>query len=634
MPIFSRRIFTFRLFRGKPLFGFFLFYLSGAILFFVSPVRAEEKTVQLEPVTVTGSHIPGASTLGSISVIDREEIEKAPADSISDLLELQGGIELHRRGAGEIQGDLSIRGSTSEQVLILLDGVPLNDPQTSHHDLDLPIFLNEVERVEILKGPGSSLYGTDALGGVVQIISSPPPNKFTARGRIQGGIYSRDFYYYDRGGQIQVTLPFAKGGARISAGAETSSGFRPGTDYRLIKSSAEANPVILGKNSNLVIGYLEKEFAAQDFYGSNPGWEPWEHTQTLFAKTGMNLISDGDFTLKPVISFRRHTDHFVLFRENPERYQNHHLSYTILGTLDSLIRTKKAGQLALELEGAGDWLESSNLGDHSQSRGSLAAEYSSPKKFPWELNASVRTDVHSHRATALSPSLGIGYRPMEKIRLRASSGLSYRSPSFTELYYSDPSNQSDPNLKSERSLSVEAGGEYYPAPRASLSLVLLRRSDWNLIDWVRISSANPWQARNLSDINTYGVELASAARFSPGLNIRAEYGFLTQERKETGYQYKYSNDFPSHRLTLAGWGKPIKFLSYYLALDSPVVDLTQGKKNEDFRQVLINAAISYNAKMFTFSIEGKDLTNSRYQDITGVPRPRRYLGASLEMKWE
>jgi outer membrane receptor protein involved in Fe transport len=71
-----------------------------------------------------------------------------------------------------------------------------------------------------------------------------------------------------------------------------------------------------------------------------------------------------------------------------------------------------------------------------------------------------------------------------------------------------------------------------------------------------------------------------------------------------------------------------------VALDSPVVDLTQGKKNEDFRQVLINAAISYNAKIFTFSIEGKDLTNANYQDITGVPRPRRYVGARLEFKWE
>ena len=631
MPIFSRRIFTFRPFRGKPLFGFFLFYLSGAILFFVSPVQAEEKTVQLEPVTVTGSHIPGASTLGSISVIDREEIEKAPADSISDLLDLQGGIELHRRGGGEIQGDLSIRGSTSEQVLILLDGVPLNDPQTSHHDLDLPIFLNEVERIEILKGPGSSLYGTDALGGVVQIISRPPPHKFTARGKIRAGSFSRDLYYYDRGGLAQVTLPLGKGGIRISAGADTSSGFRAGTGYQVIKTSAETNPEILGKKSDIQVSYMDKEFGARDFYTPTPAWE---HTKTLFAKTSSNLISGDYFTLKPALSFRSHADHFVLFRDNPERYQNHHLNYTILSTLQSLIRLQTAGELALLLEGSGDWLESSRLGDHSQSHGSLGIEYSSPRRFSWELNSSVRADFHSNQATTISPSLGIGYRPMEKIRLRASSGLSYRSPSFTELYYSDPSNQSDPNLKSERSLSVETGGEYYPAPRASLSLVLLRRSDWNLIDWVRTSSANPWQALNLDDITTYGIEASATAGIFPGLNVRGEYGFLTQERKETGFQYKYSNDFPSHRLTLACWGKPLKMFSYYLALDSPVIDLTQGKKNEDFRQVLINAALSYTAEMITLSLEGKNLTNSRYQDITGVPRPRRYLDASLEFKWE
>ena len=610
---------------------FFLLSLSTFVLLIYSPVRAEEKAAQLEPVTVTGSHIPGASTLGSVSVIEKEEIEKAPADSVLDILDLQGGVGLQRRGAGEIQGDLSIRGSTSEQVLILLDGVPLNDPQTSHHDLDLPIFLNEVERIEILKGPGSSLYGTDALGGVVQIISSPPPDKLTVRGKIRAGTYSQDLYYHDRGGQAQVTLPFAKGGARISAGVEDSSGFRPGTDYQTIKTSAEANPEILGRKSSLAVGYLDKEFGARDFYTPTPAWE---HTQTFFAKTGLDLISRDGFFLQPTISFLRHTDHFVLYRDDPERYQNHHLTYTILGSVKSLVRLRPIGNLALVLEGSGDWLESSNLGDHSQSRGSLGLEYSSPKKYSLELDSSIRADLFSNQATSISPSLGIGYRPTEKIRFRASSGLSYRSPSFTELYYSDLYNKADSNLKSERSFSFEAGGEYCPIPRASLSLVFLRRADWNLIDWVRSSSADPWQARNLSDITSYGIETSVAARLFEGLSFRVEYGFLAREQEETGYQYKYSNDFPRHRFTLSFRGKPVTNFSYYLALENPVVDLTSGKKYEDYQQILIHAALSYTAKMLTLSIEGKNLTNSRYQDIAGVPRPRRYLGAGLEFKWE
>lgn len=108
---------------------------------------------ELEPIIVTASRIPSAfSHIGrSIIVITRDEIESANVQSVQDLLEYASGVDLRRRGPHGTQADVSIRGGTFEQTLILIDGIKINDSQTGHHNLDIPLQLDDVERIEILK---------------------------------------------------------------------------------------------------------------------------------------------------------------------------------------------------------------------------------------------------------------------------------------------------------------------------------------------------------------------------------------------------------------------------------------------------------------------------------------------------
>ena len=126
-----------------------------------------------EEIVVTANRVPRvfSDISRSIVLIDRDDIEKAPVSSIQELLEYAAGIDLRQQGTGGIRADLFIRGASFEQTLVLLDGVKLIDPQTGHHNLDLPVALADVERIEVLKGQGSSIYGPNAFGGIINIIT-------------------------------------------------------------------------------------------------------------------------------------------------------------------------------------------------------------------------------------------------------------------------------------------------------------------------------------------------------------------------------------------------------------------------------------------------------------------------------
>ncbi|HMA87091.1 MAG TPA: TonB-dependent receptor plug domain-containing protein, partial [Desulfosalsimonadaceae bacterium] len=140
------------------------------------PVKAEqaaERYHELDPVVVTGSHAPARlSEYGvSVSVITREDIAVLPADNFTDVLEHVNGVDVRQRGAGGVQTDIGIRGASFEQTLIMVDGVAISDPQTGHHNMNLPVTLSDIERIEVVKGPAARIYGPNAMGGVINIIT-------------------------------------------------------------------------------------------------------------------------------------------------------------------------------------------------------------------------------------------------------------------------------------------------------------------------------------------------------------------------------------------------------------------------------------------------------------------------------
>ena len=211
--------------------------LSGLVGLGPSQTLHAQTPVHLDTleVTVSSRVSPGLSArTRTLDVITREELAGLPARSVGDLLRWANAVDLQQRSGA--QADVSLRGAGFEQVLVLVDGVRVSDVQTGHFDLDLTVPLDRIERVEILRGPASSLFGADAVGGVVNVVTrsraravgsstadeARPP---TGSARAEGGSFGTL--------RLSATQALPVGSARLSLGEEWSESdgdrFRDGT---------------------------------------------------------------------------------------------------------------------------------------------------------------------------------------------------------------------------------------------------------------------------------------------------------------------------------------------------------------------------------------------------------------------
>ena len=135
--------------------------------------QTTDKEATLDDVEVTGSRAPLAlgQAARMVTVLSRDEIQAAPVQSINDLLKMAVGVDVRQRGPIGAQTDVGIRGGTSEQITILLNGINICDPQTGHNAFDLPCDISDIERIEVLEGPAGRVYGTSSLMGAINIVT-------------------------------------------------------------------------------------------------------------------------------------------------------------------------------------------------------------------------------------------------------------------------------------------------------------------------------------------------------------------------------------------------------------------------------------------------------------------------------
>jgi hypothetical protein len=186
-----------------------------------------------QTVVVTGSFEPIPLSEANRSVVSLNLLhEPLLYDSLIDALHSDSSIDLEERAPDGVQTDLSIRGATFEQSLVLVNGLRMNDAQSGHHDMDLPLPAEAVSRIEILHGAGSTLYGADAMGGAVNFITTPPVAT-EVRARVGLGNFGFN--------QEHAVASFlgSKWSERVAASRDSSSGFRPDRDYQSGAATSE-----------------------------------------------------------------------------------------------------------------------------------------------------------------------------------------------------------------------------------------------------------------------------------------------------------------------------------------------------------------------------------------------------------
>ncbi len=339
---------------------YFVILFNIALTFLISSSLIAQTLPQfkMNEVVVTAGRTPisFADLTRSVIVITQKEIKEAPVHSVQGLLQYAAGVDLAQRGVDGVQGDVSIRGGSFEETLVLIDGVSVDDPQTGHHNLNLPVSLDDIQRIEILKGPGSSIYGANAFSGVINIITKKGRDK-TLSLKLSGGQNS----YYD--GSIYGAYPIGIFNNHISFSRQKSNGFMYNTEFNISNFTYETSINSGESNVNLFFGYNDKKYGANSFY-SVLFPNQWEHTTTKLLNID-GVFGKNAFSVSPKIYWRRNDDNYLLTYLQPSFYQNIHQT-NIYGAQIQISFTSGLGTSSIGGEYNTDKIKSTNLGDHSR----------------------------------------------------------------------------------------------------------------------------------------------------------------------------------------------------------------------------------------------------------------------------
>lgn len=584
--------------------------------------RYELDTLRVEAASRTEEGKGGEGR--SVEVLTRDEIRAIPARDVGDLLRWLTGVEVRDRSAA--QADLSIRGSSFEQVVVLVDGVRRNDPQTGHFTMNLTVPLEQIRRIEVVRGPASALYGADALGGVVNIVTEDAGGGEASSGaslervRAEGGGFGQ--------AGVGVTGRARAGEVGLTGGAEfrRSDGHRPGTDSRIGKARLRSSAPVGGGRLKTDVGFALRDFGANGFFSS---FDSYEETRTVTASAGWEPDpSASGVRIEPRLDFRLHDDDFVLVRDDPSLFRNLHTNWQVGGEVVARGSPGDVVSLAGGVEAYQDLLESNNLGSQSESRGAAFAEVTAGE--PGELVATVglRGDWHEVYGFEPSPSASVAVWPVPALKLRASGGRSFRTPSWIERFLDSPANVGRPGLEPEVAWSGEAGAELAAGSGVLLSAVAFVREAEDLIDWSKPEGAGeevPWRTRNVESATFRGLEFGVRARSVAGFRVDAALELLSLDTRET-------EGFVSKRALRPLTEKARVTVSRRLLGDVSVAarGLRARRRGGGDAFHRLDLRTAYRVGGLRVVLEGTNVTDESYPDITGRRAPGRALLVGLE----
>jgi vitamin B12 transporter len=572
---------------------------------------APAQLVGPDELLVTASALPHpvAESFRSIAVISRSEIERSPAASLAELLAMTAGVDVQRRGAAGVQADIGIRGASYEQTLVLLNGVPLRDPQTGHHQLNLPVPLSQIERIEIVRGPGGVNHGGFATGGLVNIVTR----------RLSGPQYGLEV----RAGENalrQAGLFLGTGGERSShtlgVDVRRSDGHLADepTDFDLRQASYDGRLDFERGSLNWGLGLDDRQFGAYKFYTANFP-DQREETQTRLAYVG-GQFEAGAWQLLPQVYWREHEDWFqtivgtrAFINEHETRVQGWGLS----------ARTEAASHAtAFGAGGVRERIVSNALGQRNrdEARVWLAHRRELSARAAMELSLNV-VDFQSFGRYWL-PGVALRHRFTDALTGYASAGRATRQPSYTELYLQTSGNRGRDDLATERSSLYEAGLRWDGAAQSLAVGVFDRRTD-QLIDWARLPGSVTWRADQLDGHRTRGLEIdwRWQAPLAWVEELSVSWTTLQTRLDDGGREIKYARDVP--RQTLATRLRLAPAANWRLSVDARFAE------RRDSDAVWLSARLGRQFGRAELFVEGNNLLDRLQPEAGFAPLPGRWL---------
>lgn len=585
-----------------------------AALAAVPEALAQDPFRQTVVVTAAATPIELGHATRTLAVITREQIASLPVSSIADVLRLLSSVDVRARGDRGVQTDFAIRGANFGQMLVLVDGVRLNDAQSGHHNGDIPVPLDAVERIEVLHGPGSSLFGADAFGGTVNVITR---RRAEPSAVLKGGSFgfasARGEAGFERGALREI--------AAVSI--DRSSGFIYDREFDTVIAHSRTS---FGTQAGLSVSFLRKAFGANNFYGGNAPSREWTNQTLVAADRRFGDAAAWAFSVNG--SYRTHGDRFVFNRERPELSDNRHRTHTILGSVTASRRVGDNVSITAGIEGGQDWIRSSNLGDHAISRGSVYGEWRQEVARSVHVDATLRIDRYSEFGASWSPSIGAGWSPADALRLRASVGRAYRVPTFTERYYSDPANLARPEVGPEFAWAGEAGADVFVGSGWLLQATFFGRADRDVIDWLRPTIADRWRTFNIRDVTTVGAEMGVRKAFPGGGFVQAHYSALDVDAAGVTQLSKYVLDYAPRSFTAAA----LVLLPARLHVAPRLEYRRRARPSGTVDYVLLDARVGRRlSRGLELFVDGTNIFDVAYEEIAGVRMPGAAMAVGLRV---
>lgn len=607
-----------------------------------SLLRSELK---LEEVVVTGSRAPMtlAESAKIVSVITREDIHRAAAESINDILKLATGVDVRQRGGFGVQTDISVRGGNFDQITILLNGVNISSPHTGHLSADFPVSTEDIERIEVLEGPAARVFGTSAFNGVINIVTRQAGNEAAVH------LSAGDYGYAN--GNASLARTFGSTHHQLSGGYTRTDGATPNSNFTSSRIFYNGNAQ-LGENATVSgqFGYSYKPYAANTFYGAS-STDQWESNERWMAALNAD-IKIGNVHLAPQLHWNRWFDHYQWHKDNPAG-ENFHKVDSKGASLNAWFASS-LGKTSIGLEIRGESIKSTKLGklmeeSDWQKTGGHDAEEDKLYKYKdtrtnvsaflehdvilqdWTFSLGLLANMNDGLDTRwrLYPGVDISYRPTDALKLYASWNMALRMPTFTDLYYSGANIEGNRNLKPEKTTDYQLGAQYrVKGFMSELQLFYSHKTD--MIDWVTYTDATTGESDGIYhsvnfklDNKGFELNLQFLPRDLFGENcplrkIGAQYSYIHQnsEYDVAVVSSKYAMDYLRHKVVASADGRIWKNLN--LSLSWRWQDRI-GANNPSY--AITDGRLSWDASKWSVYFDASNVFNKRYYDYASIPQP-------------
>ena len=652
-----------------------------------STATTTAREMMLEEVSVTGSRAPltKGQAARMVTVLERADIAQAPVQSINDLLKYAIGVDVRQRGPIGAQTDISIRGGTSEQIILLLNGINICDPQTGHNAMDLPVDLNDIVRIEVLEGPAGRIYGTSSLVGAVNIVTDIRGKWREVRGErndlqldihAEGGSYG----YGNIGGR------FAREGHSLSANYSRSDGWsrskagRLNTDFSGSKGFYQGQYEDEAIRLNWHLGIADKGWGSSTFWAS-PKWqadEQYEHTTKLLSAIQART-QQGPLHLNASLYWNQNRDRYEGYRGQAEKMKYNYNRTDVYGVSAGCYFDWQAGRTAFGAELRNEDLVSGNLGEPLSQTHHIKGtdrDYTlgvNRTNISGYLEHNILLDqvtvsaglvavknTWSNMNMTVYPGIDISYRPTPYWKLHASYNTSLRMPSFTEMYYKLQGYCADPHLKPEEMQAIEIGvnGDWYlrTGSRLTVNSAFWYHHGSNMIDWIMDTSKGSeaeWQSVNHTAINSIGFEASAsihvplfthhyscvpsvASEQSSSALFTISYAFIHQDKQqEANLVSQYALEYLRHKLVAKAQLQMTKRLSLGVNLrwQDRVGSYTDfdGMSHDYKPYTLIDTRLTWKQTKWKAFLEANNLFDTSYRDYGLVEQPGRWLIAGFNI---